>query len=99
MWKLQGLRFLKQKNYHQAIKCFQFSGERALALRCRAYILASEAQDAQRAVDTEIFELKRIVRVLSKRKKRDRILQVKVRRVEACQKFHKAGLAFERAKM
>ena len=24
-WKFQGLRFLKQKNYHQAIKCFKFA--------------------------------------------------------------------------
>ena len=46
MWKFQGLRFLKQRNYSQAIKCFQFAGERGLALRCRAYIIASEAQES-----------------------------------------------------
>ena len=45
MWKMQGLRFLKQKNYHQAIKCFRFAGEKHLALRCKAYIAAQEAQE------------------------------------------------------
>ena len=27
MWRMQGLRFLKQKNYNQAIKCFSYAGD------------------------------------------------------------------------
>lgn len=39
------------------------------------------------------------MRYLTKRKKRDRLQDIKARRIESCQKFHKAGMAFERAKM
>ena len=91
MWKFQGLRFLKQKNYQQAIKCFRFAGERGLALRCRAYILATKAAESQRVIDTEIFELKRMARILTKRKRRDRVHQIKENRIESCRIFHQAG--------
>jgi hypothetical protein len=43
LWRMQGIRFLKHKNYQQAIKCFIYSDDRKLAVRCRGYMLASQA--------------------------------------------------------
>ena len=52
MWRLQGIRFLKHKNYLQAIKCFTYSDDRKLAIRCRGYMLAGEAQSLQSHADS-----------------------------------------------
>ena len=43
-WRIQGVKFLKQKYFAQAIKCFTYSGDQSLVDRCNAFKLAEEAQ-------------------------------------------------------
>ena len=97
-WKFQGLRFLKQKNYHQAIKCFNFAGARDLALRCKAFIAAHNASEMQQEMDTKAWEFKRRYRS-TKNAKKNHLFEMKQKRVEACKLFHRAGVAFERAQI
>lgn len=36
-WKLQGIKMFRKKYYDQAMKCFQYSGDSKLVLRCAAH--------------------------------------------------------------
>ena len=51
------MRFLKHKNYNQAIKCFTYSEDRLLAVRCRGYMLAMEGQQLMNTSDSIAWEL------------------------------------------
>ena len=36
-WRISGVKFLKQKFFDQAIKCFTYSGDKSLVDRCVAF--------------------------------------------------------------
>ncbi|CAD8159005.1 unnamed protein product [Paramecium pentaurelia] len=42
-WKKQGYKMFRLNNYDQAAKCFKFSGDEELAIKSRAYFLATQA--------------------------------------------------------
>ena len=66
-------------------------------LRCRAYIIASDAQKIQLKIDADIFELRQKKKYFTKRKRRDWVTDLKKRTIESCRSFNQAGKAFELA--
>ena len=72
-WKLHGLKFLKQKNYEQAVKCFTYARSRQLTLVCKAHIAARAAQEKQVKNDQRAWEFKRKYSLLSKVKRRESV--------------------------
>jgi len=41
-WRIQGIKLFKKKYYDAAIKCFTFSEDPDLVIRCKGYIEADE---------------------------------------------------------
>jgi len=56
-WKIQGVKFYKKKCFDQAIKCFTFAGEDALAARCTAFMVADKGQNALSEIEAMVHKI------------------------------------------
>lgn len=71
-WKIQGIKLFRKRYYDQAKKCFTFSGDQNLVLRCEAHQQANKAEALRNEANNMQWKAKNFS-YLSKQAKRQMI--------------------------